>query len=328
MDSLLSKDQAAAIIGKARGLKILVIGDLMIDEYLWGKVTRISPEAPIPVVEVIKDEFKPGGAANVGLNLLALGAKVFFAGVVGDDENGLKLKECTVALGGDVSAVLADTSRPTTVKTRVIAQHQQVVRVDREKTGSISGELMQALLRRIEPLIDRVDGIIFSDYGKGLLSGELVRTVVSRAAGGKVISVDPKPQNIALFANTSLITPNKKEAEQAVGFALKCDKDVENAALRLQQQLSIGSILITRGDEGMTLLSDGRFLHLPTRAKQVYDVTGAGDSVIGVATLARCAGATMEQAAILSNFAAGISVAHLGVYAVTPEELLAVAGGG
>ncbi len=326
MDSLLSKDQAAAIIGKFSSLRILVIGDLMIDEYLWGKVTRISPEAPIPVVEVLKEEFKPGGAANVGRNLLALGAKVYFAGVVGDDETGLKLRECITVLGGDVSAVLTDPARPTTIKTRVIAQHQQIVRVDREKTLPLSGELVQALQLRIESLLDLVDGVIFSDYDKGLLSTDLVRNVVSKTAGKKILAVDPKPQNIALFANTSFITPNKKEAEQAVGMALKCDKDVEEAAQRLQRRYSIESVLITRGDEGMTLLSGGKFLHVPTQAKQVFDVTGAGDSVISVATLARCSGASMEQAAILSNLAAGISVAHIGVYAVSPEELLAAAG--
>lgn len=323
MESLLSKAQAAAIIGKFSGLKILVIGDLMIDEYLWGKVTRISPEAPIPVVEVVKEESKPGGAANVGRNLLALGAKVFFAGVVGADENGAKLREVTAAVGGNVDCVLSDSSRPTTVKTRIIAQHQQVVRVDREKTAPISAELVQALMQRVAPLVDQVDGIIFSDYDKGLLSKELVKSVVERAAGRKVLSADPKPQNIGLFANTSLITPNKKEAEQAAGFPLRNDQDVERAALQLQKQLSIESVLITRGDEGMTLLSNGEFLHVPTQAKQVFDVTGAGDSVISVATLARCAGATLEQSAVLSNLAAGISVAHIGVYAVPPEELLA-----
>jgi rfaE bifunctional protein kinase chain/domain len=322
MDHLITKAQADAIIAKFSSLRILVIGDLMVDEYLWGKVNRISPEAPIPVVEVVREEIKPGGAANVGRSLLALGAKVFFAGVVGTDVHGGKLVDSIRSIGGDTDAVLADSERPTTIKTRVIAQHQQVVRVDREKTFAISSSMREALLAKIEPLVKQCDAIVFSDYDKGVLSRELVQAVSALAGPGKFLAVDPKPQNIAFFSNTSFITPNKKEAELASGMSLKCDADVEAAARLLQQKYSLESVLITRGEEGMTLLADGKFLHVPTQAKQVFDVTGAGDTVIAVATLARCAGASMAQAAMLSNIAAGISVAHVGVYAVPPAELL------
>lgn len=323
--SPLTKDQASAIVGRFKGLSILVLGDLMIDEYLWGKVTRISPEAPIPVVEVTKDEFKPGGAANVGRNLLALGAKVFFAGVVGDDADGRKLCDAIRAQGGDVSGIVSDPSRPTTIKTRVLAQHQQVVRIDREKTFPVSGQVAERLLAQVLPLVDKVDGIILSDYDKGLLCRDLVQAIIARAKG-KVIAVDPKPQNISLFAGTTFITPNKKEAELASGIALKNEAEVEKAARKLQETLSLEAVLITRGEEGMTLFAENRFWHVPTQAKQVFDVTGAGDTVISVATLVRCAGASMADATLLSNVAAGISVAHVGVYAVSPEEILAALG--
>ncbi len=318
----MDKTSATQIINRFNSLRLLVVGDLMIDEYVWGSVSRISPEAPIPIVEVTKEEAKPGGAANVGLNLLAMGARVLFAGVVGDDANGRRLVDQIRALGGDTSAVITDSSRPTTIKSRVIAHQQQIVRIDREKTGIVTPEVETRLFSSVESLLPSVDGIVLSDYAKGVLSKGLVEKIV-RCSAGKIIAVDPKPQNVGIFADTTVITPNKREAEQAVGFPLRADADVEAAARALQSRLGVRMVLITRGDEGMTLLADETFLHLPTKAKQVFDVTGAGDTVIGVLTLALCAGATPTLAADLSNLAAGITVAHIGVYAVKPDELIA-----
>ena len=317
----MDKTSAINIIRRFNSLRLLVVGDLMIDEYVWGGVSRISPEAPIPIVEVTREESRPGGAANVGLNLLAMGAKVMFAGVVGDDSNGRRLAEQIRTLGGDTSAVITDSTRPTTIKSRVIAHQQQIVRIDREKTGIVGGDVEQRLLASIESLLPSIDGIIFSDYAKGVLSKTLVSRIVAKSPD-KVIAVDPKPQNVAVFANTTIITPNKREAELAAGFPLRSDADVESAARSLQSKFGIRMVLITRGDEGMTLLADDTFLHLPTQAKQVYDVTGAGDTVIGVLTLALCAGATPAVASQLANLAAGITVAHVGVYAVKPDELI------
>lgn len=319
--SPLTKDQAKALFARFKDLKLLVIGDLMVDEYVWGRVNRISPEAPIPVVEVSKEEFKPGGAANVGRNIVTLGAKVSIAGLIGKDAAGEKLLQSMAESGANVQAVLADTDRPTTIKTRVIAQHQQVVRVDRESSAPISSSVRASLCASLEEHISRADGIIFSDYNKGLLGAELVSWVMERAQG-KVVMVDPKPSNITLFKGASLIKTNKKEAEAAAGFLIRSDADAEKAASNLRELLRSEALLITRGEEGMTLMADGRFFHVPTQARQVFDVTGAGDTVISVAALARCAGASMAEAASLANVAAGISVAHLGVYAVTQEEII------
>jgi D-beta-D-heptose 7-phosphate kinase/D-beta-D-heptose 1-phosphate adenosyltransferase len=293
----------------------------MVDTYLWGKVSRISPEAPIPIVEVLRESSMPGGAANVAQTLLAMGAKVLVAGVVGDDQDGRTLVRLISEMGGDASTIVTDPSRSTTIKTRVLAQHQQIVRIDRELTTALSSAVSQDLLMKVAAILPRVDGVILSDYSKGVLQPSFCKEIIALCQG-KIITVDPKPHNIQNFAGASLITPNMREAELAVGFPLRTNADVEKAALKLRDDLSLGAVLITRGEEGMTLLSGDHFMHLPTKARQVFDVTGAGDTVIGVATLALCSGASHEDAAHLANVAAGITVAHVGVYAVKPHELL------
>lgn len=318
----LSRDRAAELVHRFKNLRILVIGDLMIDAYIWGKVNRISPEAPIPIVEVLKEESKPGGAANVGLNLMRLGTHTLFSGVTGNDDNARLLTDDLRARGADTGAIVACQDRPTTVKTRIIAQHQQIVRIDRESATPLPSAGLDRLLAVLRPRITEVDGIILSDYNKGTLQAPLVSEII-RLARGRVVAVDPKPANVGLFRGASLITPNKKEAEQAVGYLLRDEESVRKAAAQLQSDLSLGNTLITRGEEGMSLFDGTQHTHIPTQAKNVFDVTGAGDTVISVATLALCAGATPLEAAVLSNIAAGITVAHLGVYAVSPEELLA-----
>jgi D-beta-D-heptose 7-phosphate kinase/D-beta-D-heptose 1-phosphate adenosyltransferase len=321
----ITRDRAAELVSRFRNLRILVIGDLMIDAYIWGKVNRISPEAPIPIVEVLKEESKPGGAANVGLNLMRLGARTSFSGVTGNDDKARLLTDDLRARGADTSAIVACQDRPTTVKTRIIAQHQQIVRIDRESATPLPPAGLDRLLAAIKPRLAEVDGIILSDYNKGTLQASLVSEVI-RLAHGKVITVDPKPANIRLFKGATLITPNKKEAEQAAGFPLQDEESVQRAAALLQSDLSLSATLITRGEEGMSLFDGSQHTNIPTQAKNVFDVTGAGDTVISVATLALCAGATPLEASVLANIAAGITVAHLGVYAVSPEELLAAVG--
>lgn len=321
MTTSLTRQRAEQILSRFKELRIVVLGDMMVDAYIWGKVSRISPEAPIPVVEVVREEARPGGAANVGLNMIALGAKVSFAGVVGDDDAAAKLRDYLLDKGADITGLVTAAGRPTTIKTRVIAQHQQMLRIDKEHATAVPAAYLDELEARVNTMLPHSDGLVFSDYNKGVLQAGLVERITT-AALGKVITVDPKPQNMHLFKRASLVTPNKKEAEGAVGFALRTEADVCRAGEKLRSDLSLGATLITRGEEGMSLYDGNRHVTIPTQAKQVFDVTGAGDTVISVATLALCAGATHGEAAILSNIAAGITVAHVGVYAVKAQELL------
>ena len=316
------KSVLLSLIKKFKGKKILVVGDLMVDEYIWGNVSRISPEAPIPVVEVKKEEAKPGGAANVILNLISLGAKVYAAGVVGADANANKLKSYLKKDKVDLAAVITDNTRPTTIKTRVFAHHQQVVRIDKEKKLNLSGKVVEKILAQIEKIMPQLDAIIFSDYDKGVLTPALVEGII-KVAKGKIITVDPKPANIKIFQNVTLIAPNKKEAAEGAGISIKTEADVLKAAHTLTKMTHAETILITRGEEGMSLFEKGKLFHVPTVAREVYDVTGAGDTVISVVTLALTAGAAFKEASKLSNIAAGKVVAEVGVVTLTPNALAA-----
>lgn len=315
-----NKETLKKLIKKFKNKKILVVGDLMIDEYIWGKVSRISPEAPIPVVEVQKEDSKPGGAANVILNLVSLGAKVYAAGVTGRDDNAKRLIKYLKNVKVDMSAVVADKSRPTTVKTRVIAHHQQVVRIDKEHRADISAGTAKAIIRKTAKLIRKMDAVIFSDYDKGLLTQRLVDGIMEKAKG-KIVTVDPKPDNVDIFRNVTLISPNKKEAAEASGMQISTEEDVLNASKILRDITNSKAILITRGEEGMSLYEDGMMRSVPTVAREVFDVTGAGDTVISVVTLALACGSSFDEAAVLSNIAAGEVVAEVGVVTLNPKEL-------
>lgn len=310
-----------SLVPKFKGKKILVVGDLMIDDYIWGNVSRISPEAPIPVVEVHKEESKPGGAANVMLNLAELGAKVYAAGVVGADANAHKLEKDLKKRGISVEGIIEDRKRPTTVKTRVIAHQQQVVRIDREKKVVLSDSVKERLVEYAVKMAKKVDAVIFSDYNKGVLIWETVEKITA-AAKGKIISVDPKPANIRIFRNSTIITPNRKEASEGSGIEIKTADDIRRAAVNLREMLNAKAVLITLGEDGMTLFDGDRIDTIPTVAREVYDVTGAGDTVVSTLTLALAAGASFAEAALLSNFAAGISVREVGVVTVKPQQLL------
>jgi D-glycero-beta-D-manno-heptose-7-phosphate kinase len=304
--------------------RVLVIGDLMLDEFVWGKVNRISPEAPVPVVWVQSDSVMPGGASNVANNISSLGGHVQIAGVIGKDRWGNILLNELASRKIGVSAVLCDESRPTTVKTRVIAHHQQVVRVDREEKGSLSSAIVSRLISSIKKQIASVDAVVIEDYGKGVISRLLLEEIVPLArAKKKIITVDPKEDHFDLYEGVTAITPNRQEAGGAVSMEIESEKDVIDAGERLIARLSCDGVLITMGEDGMCLLEkSGRITRIPTVAQEVYDVAGAGDTVIAAFTLALASGASMPEAAVIANTAGGIVVGKLGVATASQKELL------
>jgi D-beta-D-heptose 7-phosphate kinase/D-beta-D-heptose 1-phosphate adenosyltransferase len=301
----------------------MVIGDLMIDEYIWGSVSRISPEAPVPVVSVTSESLRLGGAGNVINNIHSLGGKALIGGVVGNDEMGRKIIQDLHKMGIDPRGVIVEPDWVTTVKTRIIAHQQQVVRYDREIVRPIRSEALKKILLLLEDRIKDVDAVLVSDYGKGVVCSELVERVRTLTLGsGKILSVDPKVKNFPLFRNVTIITPNHHEAGQAAGRWIQTEEDLLEVGRQLLHMLQCNSILITRGEKGMTLFQeDGEITNIPTMAKEVFDVTGAGDTVISVLTLAMAAGADPKKAAVLSNYAAGIVVGEVGTATLKSSEL-------
>ncbi len=330
------------IISRFKEKRVLVIGDIILDQYIKGSVSRISPEAPVPVVlQDGKALYTPGGSANVANNLSSLGAKVILVGKIGSDTEGKillkELKKRKIITNG----ILVDRKMPTALKTRIIASHQQVVRVDRERpTGAPTDLFDQRLLRFIRKHIGSVDAVIISDYGKGIITPVLLAEVCALALEKKkIITVDPKVEHFSYYNGVTAITPNKKEAENAIRnikitqntgrrFAVHTDKlendaDIDLAGEKLLKFLNLESLLLTLGEQGMRLFERGKkAVHINTRAREVFDVTGAGDTVISVFTLSLTAGATKHQAADLANYAAGIVVGKMGAVAVTKKELL------
>jgi rfaE bifunctional protein kinase chain/domain len=321
-----SKERLASIIHEFSKKTIVVIGDVMCDEYIWGKVTRISPEAPIPVVQVTGETIRPGGAANVAANLKALGAQVRVVGVVGADANGKRLAQLLSDKGIDPSGLVPDADRPTIQKTRVVASHQQIVRYDRERQNPIGAEVQKRVMAASMKAIEGAHAIVFSDYDKGLLIPQLCASLVEASRRrGLITTADPKPKNILTFKGVDLISPNKGEAEAASGITISDAESLEAAGTKLLEILGGKSVLITRSEEGMSLFeSSGARTHVPTVAKEVFDVTGAGDTVISTVTAALSAGATYPEAALLGNYAAGIVVGEVGVATVSPQQLEAV----
>lgn len=312
----------AELLHAMRGRHVAVIGDLMLDEWYWGNVRRISPEAPVPVVEVRDHTYTLGGAGNVANNLAALGAKVSVFGVVGNDESGNRVLELFRKLGVDIRGVARTATRPTTQKMRIVAHNQQVVRADRESTSSIDSRIISALRRSLSALDGSLDGVVISDYGKGLICAPLI-AAVRAFKHSPVITADPKPQNIAAFEGVDCIAPNASEAESASGIVVKNDADLARAARILMQRTHAKHVLITQGEHGMTLYSrKGAPLSIPAMARQVYDVSGAGDTVMSTLTLALAAGAPIDRAVTLANVAAGVVVEKLGTATATPEEIL------
>ncbi len=317
---------ARALLRKMRGRRVLVLGDVMLDQFLWGKVTRISPEAPVPVVEIASETFHLGGAANVAANVRALGGEAIVAGIVGDDSAGARVRAALAEAGiGDALRLAA--GRPTTVKTRIVAHHQQVVRADREAPGEIDGALERAVLEGVRAALPSAGAVIVSDYHKGVITSAVMKSVMTLARRrGLPVLVDPKVAHFGLYRGVDLVTPNQTEAEQASGVRIRGESDLLAAGEQILRRLRSGAALITRGEHGMALFEPGqRPLQIPTAAREVFDVTGAGDTVIATLGLARCAGAAWPAAARLANLAAGVVVGKVGTATATPEEVMAAA---
>lgn len=302
---------------------VLVYGDVMIDQYLWGKVDRISPEAPVPVVEVESETLQLGGAANVARNISALGCNVELVGLVGDDDNATRLKHLLEREGIRNYKLVSDQKRPTTVKTRVIAHNQQVVRADRESRAEIDGYTENEMVSYIESRLPEIQCLLISDYGKGVITLPLLQRIVPLARKrNRFIAVDPKESHFRNYRQVSVITPNEHEAAFAAGQRIRDDDSLQAVGWGLLKELELDSILVTLGARGMALFEqDGSFNHLPTVAKKVYDVTGAGDTVIAVLTAMMAAGASRLEAAFVANQAAGIVVGYIGTAYVGKDEL-------
>lgn len=302
---------------------VLVYGDVMIDQYLWGKVDRISPEAPVPVVEVESETLQLGGAANVARNISALGCNVELVGLVGDDDNATRLKHLLEREGIRNCKLVSDQKRPTTVKTRVIAHNQQVVRADRESRAEIDGYTENEMVSYIESRLPESQCLLISDYGKGVITLPLLQRIVPLARKrNRFIAVDPKESHFRNYRQVSVITPNEHEAAFAAGQRIRDDDSLQAVGWGLLKELELDSILVTLGARGMALFEqDGSFNHLPTVAKKVYDVTGAGDTVIAVLTAMMAAGASRLEAAFVANQAAGIVVGYIGTAYVGKDEL-------
>jgi len=327
------------IIRKFKQAKILVVGDLILDEYIWGSIERISPEAPVPVLWAKKRTFAPGGTANVANNICSLGGKVTLLGVTGADANSKILLSELKKRKINTQGVFVESKRYTTVKTRILAGHQQVVRVDWEHTDDLPKEINARIFKFIQKNIDSFDAIIIEDYGKGVINAALLKMLIGLArAHKKIITVDPKEENFQYYQSVNAITPNRKELENAIrNLKIKdttnrfkintdklfTDKDVDIAAREILAYLNLDSLLVTLGEQGMKLLEkNGRLTHIPTVAQEVFDVSGAGDTVISTFTLALCAGASNLEAAYIANFAAGIVVGKLGTAVTSVKELL------
>jgi D-beta-D-heptose 7-phosphate kinase / D-beta-D-heptose 1-phosphate adenosyltransferase len=306
-------------------IKIMVVGDLMLDRYFWGNVSRISPEAPVPVVNIQKKTCSLGGAGNVALNLIALGCNVELVGVVGNDTDADELRQKVADLGIDIKGLISDPSRPTTVKTRIVSDSQQMMRLDSEVSSFISEEIEQDLLKISCAKLDTVDMVILSDYAKGVLTDKFLSSFLDFANQKKVrVLVDPKRKDFSAYTNACAVTPNRSESQIALGHSLVTDLDFELAAKEFKNKYNFESVLLTRSEQGMTLLSDGIIRHFPTQAKQVFDISGAGDSVISVLAAGLAAGLAWPEATELANLGAGIAVQKVGTSPVTADELIQV----
>jgi rfaE bifunctional protein kinase chain/domain len=320
-----SRKKAEKIVSRFPQSTILVIGDVMLDQFIWGVVNRVSPEAPVPVVRIEKESFKLGGAGNVVNNIHSLGGKSILCGLVGMDPFGQRIKEELELRGIGTAGIIEDSGRSTTVKTRIIAHSQQVVRADRESDHPVSKTIEKGILDFFHASLPGVSGVVLSDYAKGILSRRIIKEVVGACTKRKKeLFIDPKIRNFFNYAGSFMITPNHHEVGQILRQELRARKTLEEAGRKLLRRLRLEAILITRGEAGMSLFeNDGTVTHIPTMAKEVYDVSGAGDTVISTLALSYASGASLLDAAVLSNYAAGIVVGKVGTATVSAEELLA-----
>lgn len=308
---------------ESKSPKILVIGDLMIDHYVWGSCERISPEAPVQVVDVKNESNRLGGACNVAHNLIALNAQVFVCGVVGNDDTGLWLGDKLESIGVDISYLFVDTSRPTTKKTRVIIANQQVLRIDRESKAPIDSSIQIDIMQRLHAVLDEVDCIIISDYGKGLLNDELTQFIITYAKKkSKFVLCDPKGKDYSKYRGATLLTPNKKEAELATDIIISNEESLIRAGMTLKNKCQLDISLITLSEDGIGIFANDAMERIPTRAKEVYDVTGAGDTVIAALGFALSSGCDILQACEFANAAAAVVVGKVGSAVATHNEIL------
>ncbi|HTO94772.1 MAG TPA: D-glycero-beta-D-manno-heptose-7-phosphate kinase [Bacteroidota bacterium] len=319
-----NEDRVRGLLGKFRGKRVAVVGDVMLDRYYWGSVHRVSPEAPVPVVEVDTESVRFGGAANVANNIQALGGSPFVVGLVGDDHPGSLFTKMMNDQGLDTSGIVTDSSRPTTIKTRVIAAGQHVVRIDNESKQDSPAHLQARLIDAVRSNIDSLDGIIIEDYNKGAVTRELIHAVIALAGERKKpVTVDPKFNNFFEYRGVTVFKPNRREVEEAVGGKLRTLADMDRAGKHLLDTLRAENVLLTRGEEGMSLYSaDGGVRHLPTTAEVVQDVSGAGDTVIATLTMGLVSGGTIAESCILANCAGGVVVGAVGIVPVLPDQLL------
>lgn len=324
--SQLTQQRAGEIVRAMHDRKIVILGDVMLDEFVWGEVTRISPEAPVPVVDVRRESVHLGGAANVLANVAALGANACVVGVIGDDAAGERLKATLQETSSlqTSDCLVVDQDRPSTTKTRIIAHNQLVVRADREKRSPVNGNVEQRIVVSLKKALQNAHAFVISDYDKGVVTPGILREVLPFAYERVPVLIDPKIRNFSHYHPASLITPNHHEALRMTNSEEDSDEGLHQAARRIQAQLSCDAVLITRGDRGIMLVEgDNEPVFVATAAREVYDVTGAGDTVIATLAAALSTGATMLEAATLANHAAGIVVGKVGTATTTADELLA-----
>jgi len=314
------------LLERASGVRILVVGDLMLDRYVSGRVDRVSPEAPVPVVLVEDERTALGGAGNVAANITALGAECAVVGCTGADVEGEQLRSALEARGIDASGVVRAADRPTTVKTRVHTKHQQIVRLDREAEHDVEGDVAASLVKSLHELVNGSDAVVVQDYNKGVLTQEVVAaTTVAAERAGIPLIVDPKRRGFFGYAGATVFKPNTRELEDALGDFVHPDDEGWMEGVRVR--LGCKNLLVTLGGEGMALqTAEGQLVRLPTAAQGVYDVSGAGDTVVATVAVAMASGASATEAAILANHAAAVEVGRPGVQTVTPEEIRAHIG--
>lgn len=320
------KQRLAQAIARFPERQVLVVGDLMLDNFIWGEVNRISPEAPVPVVEVREESQLLGGSANVAHNLASLGGRVLVTGVVGQDPAGQALMTLFNRIAVPTAGLISEDGRPTTVKTRIIAHHQQVVRFDREWRAPLQADTGARILAFLRKSLPDLHGIIVSDYAKGVVTRDFLDALRDLVAGQPLpVVVDPKVQHAEFYRSFTMVTPNHHEASQMSGIPIRGEKSLLQAGESLLARLACETVLITRGKEGMSLFQrHGPVVHIPTVAQRVYDVTGAGDTVIAAVTLGLVAGLSPAEAAMLANLAAGVVVGEVGTAVVSSAQLLAI----
>lgn len=319
----MSRTTLGRYLGRFRRSRVLVLGDVMVDEYVWGTVSRISPEAPVPVVAVNSESVRVGGAANVAANIAALGGDVRIVGVVGNDAPAERLTHELELAGVKAGGLIVDGTRPTTIKSRVVAGSQHVVRFDRESDAPLDRTIRARVVQHVADELPQADALLISDYAKGVVSPPLIRHILALADRlKKIVAVDPKVQHLPLFRGVTVVAPNHHEAAAAVRILVRGDSDLLRVGRLLLRRLHSRAVLITRGERGMSLFESGKpVAHIPTFAREVYDVTGAGDTVMAALSLALAAGASMHESAVLANYAAGVVVGKRGTATVSRAEL-------